>query len=59
MLNLVDCELKQLKEKHIVNASEIQHLDISSNLLSSGIEFRPFTCLLTLIIDENNFYSLN
>jgi len=37
MLSLVGKELKQLKEKHIANANEIQHLDLSSNLLSSGI----------------------
>ena len=37
MLSLVGKELKQLKEKHIANATETQHLDVSFNLLTSGI----------------------
>jgi Leucine-rich repeat (LRR) protein len=58
MLSLVGRELKQLKEKDIANATEIQHLDLSSNMLSSGVELRPFTCLATLIIDDNIFSTL-
>lgn len=37
MLSLVGRELKNLKEKDISNATDIQHLDVSSNFLSSGI----------------------
>ena len=37
MLSLVDKNLKNLKEKDIANATEIQHLDISCNSLSSGV----------------------
>ncbi len=58
MLNLVGKELKNLKEKDIANATDIQHLDVSCNMLSNGVEFRPFTCLITLIIDDNHFSSL-
>ena len=58
MLNLVGRELKQLKEKDISNAAEVEHLDVSSNSLSNGVEFRPFSCLVTLVIDDNNFSSL-
>lgn len=28
-------------------------------MLSSGVEFRPFSFLVTLIIDDNNFHSLD
>lgn len=59
MLTLVGRELKNLKEKDIANATDIEHLDVSSNSLSSGVEFRPFNSLVTLIIDDNNFSSLS
>lgn len=59
MLNLVGKELKHLKEKDISNASDIQHLDVSSNQLTSGIEFKPFNRLVTLVIDDNQLSSLN
>lgn len=39
--------------------SSVKHLDVSINKLQKGVEFRPFVNLMTLIIDENQFKSLN
>ena len=58
MLNLIGKELKHLKEKDIGDAQDIEHLDVSFNQLSNGVEFRPFTRLITLVIDDNMFTSL-
>jgi hypothetical protein len=58
MLSLVDKDLKNIQEKDKVNASRIQHIDISFNQLSEGAEFNPFVNLVTLIIDDNAFSSL-
>lgn len=58
MLSLVGKDLKSLSERNIGTGVNIQHLDVSANQLNRGIEFNPFTNLVTLIIDENLFSNL-
>lgn len=59
MINLVGKNLKRLTEDEIGNGINIKHIDVSCNQLSSGIEFRSLSNLLTLVIDENNFNTLS
>lgn len=55
MLTLNDKNMKEIDEKDKLKASEVQHLDVSFNKLSKGIEFEPFRNLATLVIDDNQF----
>ena len=55
MINLVGRNLKSLTEDQIGKGGNIKHLDASSNELYKGLEFKPLTNLVTLVIDENRF----
>ena len=43
---------------YIINNLQITHLDLSNNLLQSGMDFSNFPNLRTLILDNNKFNSL-
>lgn len=55
MINLVGRNLESLSEKDLGTGVNVKHLDVSSNRLHRGIEFKTCTNLLTLVIDDNAF----
>ncbi len=57
MINLVDEGLKSL-EGRIAHKEQVEHLNCSINSLEKGVCFSPYYMLLTLIIDDNLFSSL-
>lgn len=58
MLTLSDKKLKSVDEEIIINPQQYTYLDVSRNQLCSGAELKKFTMLKVLIIDNNNFYTL-
>ena len=46
-------------DEELKNPQKIIHLDLSCNILEKGSEFNVFVNLKTLIIDQNNFSSLD
>ena len=50
--------LETLSGVFIKNPEEVEILDLSHNKLSSGIDFYGFGNLKILILDDNNFESL-
>jgi len=58
MLILAGKKLKSLNEQPVENPKEIHTLDLTGNNLKHGGELRRFPNLVTLILDNNNYYLL-
>ncbi len=58
MIVLACKKLKSITEQPIENPEKIHTLDLTANNLKQGGELRKFPNLVTLILDNNNFYFL-
>lgn len=59
MLAITDKKLKSLAEEYIPNPENVTQLDVSRNRMEEGSIFKPFTNLKILILDNNNFSTLD
>lgn len=59
MLTLCDKNIKSLDDEAILDAAKYTYLDVSRNDLNDGAGFRKFKNLKVLILDNNNFYTLD
>lgn len=55
MLTLVGLNLRNLKDRDVGVGTNVQHIDLSGNVLSDGSELAMFPNLRTLVIDGNEF----
>lgn len=58
MLVITDKKLRTLAAEIIPNPEKVTQLDVSRNRFKDGAEFKAFTNLKILILDNNEFFSL-
>ena len=42
-----------MKEEDFGDSKKIKHINVSNNLLETGLHFKPLINLVTLVVDDN------